>query len=58
MRTRHIEHEHPLDKRLAKEAARLRNAAKVMKPGATRQQSWCRLSEQNLRVDKWSVCRG
>ena len=21
-------------------------------------QSWSRLSEQNLRVDKWSVCRG
>jgi hypothetical protein len=20
--------------------------------------SWSRLSEQNLRVDKWSVCRG
>ncbi|MGY3079527.1 hypothetical protein ACVWZZ_005935 [Bradyrhizobium sp. LM6.10] len=23
-----------------------------------RRQSWSRLSEQNLRVDKWSVCRG
>lgn len=23
-----------------------------------REQSWSRLSEQNLRVDKWSVCRG
>ena len=22
------------------------------------QMSWSRLSEQNLRVDKWSVCRG
>jgi hypothetical protein len=21
-------------------------------------QSWSRLSEQNLRVDKWSICRG
>ena len=21
-------------------------------------ESWPRLSEQNLRVDKWSVCRG
>jgi hypothetical protein len=21
-------------------------------------ESWSRLSEQNLRVDKWSVCRG
>jgi peptidoglycan/LPS O-acetylase OafA/YrhL len=20
--------------------------------------SWSRLSEQNLRVDKWSICRG
>ena len=24
----------------------------------TRDQSWSRLSEQILRVDKWSVCRG
>jgi hypothetical protein len=21
-------------------------------------ESWSRMSEQNLRVDKWSVCRG
>jgi hypothetical protein len=21
-------------------------------------QSWLRLSEQNLRIDKWSVCQG
>jgi hypothetical protein len=21
-------------------------------------QSWSRLSEQNFRVDKWSICRG
>jgi hypothetical protein len=20
--------------------------------------SWCRLSEQNLRIDRWSLCRG
>jgi len=23
-----------------------------------REMSWSRLSEQDLRVDKWSVCRG
>ena len=25
---------------------------------AWRDQSWSRLSEQHLRVDKWSLCRG
>jgi hypothetical protein len=55
MRTRHIEHEHPLDKRLAKEAARLRNAAKVMKPGATRQQMMrkAREAEVAAHITSW-----
>jgi hypothetical protein len=26
--------------------------------GFRRFQSWLRLSEQNLRIDKWSVCQG
>jgi hypothetical protein len=26
--------------------------------GVEERLSWSRLSEQNLRVDKWSVCRG
>jgi uncharacterized LabA/DUF88 family protein len=28
------------------------------RPARDRGQRWSRLSEQNLRVDKWSVCRG
>jgi transposase len=36
---------------LREKIARGRIAARLVK-------SWSRLSEQNLRVDKWSLCRG
>nr|WP_249133863.1 hypothetical protein [Bradyrhizobium sp. AUGA SZCCT0177] len=34
---RHIEHDHPLDERLALEAIKLRETAKSLKPGSKRQ---------------------
>jgi hypothetical protein len=30
----------------------------LSQPAARTELSWSRLSEQNLRVDKWSICRG
>jgi hypothetical protein len=55
MRTRHIEHVHPLDERLAQEAVRLREAAKVMKPGATRQQMLRKAREAEIaaHITSW-----
>jgi acyl-CoA synthetase (AMP-forming)/AMP-acid ligase II len=31
---------------------------KILQLGLAEQESWPRLSEQNLRIDKWSVCQG
>ena len=38
------------------QAASLHDATSPV--GALRGVSWSRLSEQNFRIDKWSLCRG
>ena len=52
---RHIEHDHPLDVRLAQEAIRLRAAAKGIRPGATRQQMMrkAREAETAASITSW-----
>ena len=32
--------------------------AKHIDLSVTRRETWSRLSEQNLRVEKWNTCRG
>jgi hypothetical protein len=45
---------------LAKDGAvdDLRHLHSLLSERAPIRMSWSRLSEQNLRVDKWSLCRG
>jgi hypothetical protein len=42
----------------AEKAQREYFQACIAKGGKMENKRWSRLSEQNLRVDKWSVCRG
>jgi hypothetical protein len=43
---------------LAQEYLQFHMALKRLYVGQSGGQSWSRLSEQNFRVDKWSICRG
>jgi hypothetical protein len=50
---------HTFEDNIATEKAKLEAQLASLNPGPQMDaQSWSRMSEQNLRVDKWSVCRG
>jgi hypothetical protein len=50
----------PLQPLLRHDGDDVRQREAVMRPGPTLDTDlrWSRLSEQNLRIDKWSVCQG